>query len=320
MGTRYPFSPGSLEPDAPFLMPMSFSFVRSSKYFLTLSALLVAASAVLFIAPGPQLSIEFTGGTLMELRLPTDKTEADLEASLASFSAEATDLTNASVTSTRDGTYFVRTPAQSNDEHLAILAHVGEELGDIQEVQYTTIGPTVGASLKQRAIWALIVAAIAIILYIAIAFRKIPRQLSPLRFGVIAIVALLHDILITVGIFTILSHYTTFQMDTLFISALLSIMGYSVNDTIVIFDRIRDNLLQEGRARDFAELADRSLRQTLTRTVNTGLGAMIMLAALFILGSESIRWFVLTLIIGTIIGTYSSFFIATPLLVYWKKK
>jgi preprotein translocase subunit SecF len=136
---------------------------------------------------------------------------------------------------------------------------------------------------------------------------------------VAAIVALLHDIIITVGIFTILSYVTTFQLDTLFISALLSIMGYSVNDTIVIFDRIRDNLSQEG-GKDFGELAERSLRQTLGRTLNTGLGALIMLFALFFLGSESIRWFILTLILGTFIGTYSSFFIATPLLVAWKKK
>ncbi len=307
---------------------MKFSFVKSSKYFLAVSAVLMIASVVMLFNPGPTLSIEFTGGTLMEVKLPAGKTEADLEKALAAFSGSgaAAVTKGASVTSTRDGTQFIRTGALSNEQHLALTNHLHAQLDgtgadqQVQEVQYTTIGPTVGATLKQRAIWALIVASVAIILYIALAFRKIPRQLSPLRFGVIAIVALLHDILITVGIFTVLSFYTTFQVDTLFISALLSIMGYSVNDTIVIFDRIRDNLLQEGRAKDFAELADRSLKQTLTRTINTGLGAMIMLAALFFFGSESIRWFVLTLIMGTIIGTYSSFFIATPLLVYWKKK
>ena len=309
---------------------MTFSFVKSSKYFLAVSAVLMAASLWLLFSPGPTLSIEFTGGTLMEVHLPAGKTEADLEKALTAYtgSGAAAAMKGASVTATRDGTYFIRTGALNNEQHLALTDYLHTQLDPatatdeqkLREVQYTTIGPTVGATLKQRAIWALVVAAVAIILYIALAFRKIPRQLSPLRFGVIAIVALLHDILITVGIFTVLSFYTTFQVDTLFISALLSIMGYSVNDTIVIFDRIRDNLLQEGRTKDFAELADRSLKQTLTRTINTGFGAMIMLAALFFFGSESIRWFVLTLIIGTIIGTYSSFFVATPLLVFWKKK
>lgn len=122
------------------------------------------------------------------------------------------------------------------------------------------------------------------------------------------------------GIFTLLSHFTSFQMDTLFVSALLSIMGYSVSDTIVIFDRIRDNLFAEGKRGDFTEIAERSLRQTVARTLNTGLGALIMLFALFFFGSESIRWFILALIVGTLVGTYSSFFIATPLLTLWRAR
>jgi len=122
------------------------------------------------------------------------------------------------------------------------------------------------------------------------------------------------------GIFVIISQTTTFEFDTLFITALLTILGYSVNDTIVIFDRIRDNLADIGRKEDFATVADRSLSDSVTRSINTSVSTLIMLCSLFVLGSESIRWFVLTLIVGSIIGTYSSLFLATPLLVYWKKK
>ena len=297
-------------------------FLRLSKIFLPVSIVLMVGSLVLLVTPGLRAGVEFSGGTLMELQIPETKTKDDVLMALRSFDNPDVSIDHASVTRTKDGTYFVRTETLTNEEHTSLVKHVEAVVGgEIKELQFTTIGPTVGASLKRRALLALAVATIAIILYVAIAFRKIPRKLSPLRFGIIAVAALLHDMLITVGIFTILSHTTSFQVDTLFVTALLSIMGYSVNDTIVIFDRIRDNLsLGEERHLTFAQLAEKSLQQTMTRTLNTGLGALIMLFALFFLGSESIRWFILTLIFGTIIGTYSSFFIAVPLLVLWKKK
>ena len=148
----------------------------------------------------------------------------------------------------------------SNEEHLELLAHLETGTEKIQELQYTTIGPTVGASLKKRAGWALVIASLAIIVYLAAAFRKIPGRMSPWSFGVAAVVALLHDIIITVGVFIIIGWYTTFEVDTLYVSALLSIMGYSVNDTIVIFDRIRSNLVSDGKRESLESIVDRSLR------------------------------------------------------------
>jgi preprotein translocase subunit SecF len=300
---------------------MRFSFVKASRFLLPLSAIAVVGSGVLFFNPGPEVSIEFTGGTLMEVNLPEGKTDADLRASLSSFTSSGITLAGAGLSQTRTGSWFVRSQTLSNDQHTALVAHLNQTLGSVQELQYTTIGPTVGASLKQRSFWALLAASIAIVVYLAATFRKVPKSLSPWAFGVNAIIAVVHDIIITVGIFTILSWYTTFQIDTLFITALLSIMGYSVSDTIVIFDRVRDNLIEEGkRMNNFGELADRSLKQSFMRTINTGLGALIMLIALFIFGTESIRWFILALIIGTLVGTYSSYFVATPLLVFWKSR
>ena len=208
----------------------------------------------------------------------------------------------------------------TNEQHLELIANAQTAFGSVEELQFTTIGPTVGETLKKRSIWALSIASIAIVLYVAFAFRKVPRRLSPWRFGIIAVITLLHDVMITVGIFVILSHVTPFEFDTLFITALLTILGYSVNDTIVIFDRIRSNLFLQERREEFSEVAERSLRQSINRSINTSVSTLIMLCSLFVLGSESIRWFVLTLIVGAVIGTYSSIFLAVPLLVYWKKK
>lgn len=293
--------------------------LRFAKFFLGLSTMLVLASVAVMIVPGPKMSIDFTGGTMMEITIPEGITTDALHQVLQSFETDP-ELGNVAISRTKDNTALLKMRDITNDEHLALFAYIREELGDVRERQFTTIGPTVGESLKTRSFWALTVAAIAIVLYIAFAFRKIPRKLSPWRFGIIAVVTLLHDVIITIGIFVLISNTTNFEFDTLFITALLTILGYSVNDTIVIFDRIRDNLEEQGRKEDFVVTAEKSLHQSITRSINTSVSTLIMLTSLFILGSESIKWFVLTLMVGAIIGTYSSLFLATPLLVYWKKK
>ena len=294
-------------------------FIRFSTVLMMLSAILAAASLVAVITPGPRLSIEFTGGTLMEFALPEGKTRDDLLVALRSANAPLAE--SAVLSKTTTDTFFVRTQSLTNEEHLALFDGLSKAMGDgFQELQFTTIGPSVGASLRTRSIVALVAASIAIVLYLAVMFRSMSRSVSSWSFGVAAIIAVMHDVLVTTGIFVVLSYTTSFQLDTLFVTALLSIMGYSVNDTIVIFDRIRDNLLLEGKRRPFADLAVDSLKQSLRRTLNTGVGALIMLFALFLFGAESIRWFTLALILGTVIGTYSSFFIATPLVVLWQQR
>lgn len=296
------------------------SFIGASRFLLPCSLALAAGSAVVLFYPGPRLSVEFTGGTLMEIQLPEGKTKDDLASTLDGLILEGQALGNVSLSQTRDRSILIRSRALGNEEHRAIGKHIEEKLGPSPELQFTTIGPTVGQSLRVRALWAVVIAATAIVLYLAFAFRKIPRRFSPWTFAISAIVATLHDTLVTLGIFTIIGRFTAFEMDLLFVSALLSIIGYSVNDTIVVFDRIRDNLFLDAHKENFAAIAERSLRQTMTRTINTGTGALIMLFALFFFGAESIRWFVLTLIIGTVVGTYSSFFVATPLLIYRKAR
>lgn len=291
-------------------------FLKPAKYFFALSIVLTLISIVLLVVPGPVVSIEFTGGTRMELVVP-GKSVDDVKAALLSFDQVALSPT---VNKAQNGNFLARTKGLTDEEHIALEAHLNQALGDVNVVQYTTIGPTVGKTLQVRAIEALIAASVGIILYLAFAFRKIPRKYSPWKFGTVAVATLLHDVMITVGVFVILSHFTTFEVDTLFVTALLTILGYSVNDTIIVFDRIRDNLFIQERKEDFATIANRSVGQTWKRSVYTSFSTLIMLFALFFLGTESIRWFVLTLIVGIGLGTYSSIFVAMPLLVYWNDR
>lgn len=297
------------------------TFIRTSKFLLGLSVLLVGASIFLLVNPGPKLSIEFTGGTLMGFQA-TEKTKDEVVTALHSFEeTEKQTLGNftvSSITGPQGESFLLRMRPISNEEHVALLAFLGKSLGSVKELEFTTIGPSLSASLKKNALVALAVASVAIITYLAFAFRKLPRRMNPWKFGVLAVVGFLHDVIITCGFFVIVSHYTSFEFDPLFVTAVLTILAYSANDTIVIFDRIRDNMTYENRHEALSAVIEKGLRQCVTRTINTMLAALITLSALFFLGAESIRWFVLALMFGTVIGAYSSYFIAAPLLLYWK--
>ncbi len=294
-------------------------FLKPAKYFFALSATLTLASIVLLVYPGPRLSIEFTGGTRMQFTAEKPGVTAQqVEAAMKSFVSK--EQLDPLVNTVGDGSFVVRIKDIDNETHKQLLGHLNSSLGPVKETQYTTIGPTVGATLKKRAALAMLVTSLGIIAYLAFAFRGIPRRYSPWKFGVVAVATLLHDVMMTVGLFVVLSHFTTFEIDILFVTALLTILGYSVNDTIVVFDRIRDNIHVQERKEDFASVCNRSVQQTWKRSCFTSIGTLIMLAAVFVLGSTTIQWFVLALIVGIILGTYSSIFVATPLLVYWNSR
>ena len=289
---------------------------------LALSTVLVLVSIALFIYPGPKFSIEFTGGTLIEVQPSTGKTRDDVLQSLHAYETSSKkSLGNVSVTAIKtanEQAFVLRLPTITNEEHLALLASMEKTLGKLKELHYNTIGPSLSASLKTKSLEAIAIASIAIILYLAIAFRKLPRKLNPWKFGMLAVLGFIHDVCVTTGVFIILGWFTTFEFDTLFVTALLTILAYSANDTIVIFDRIRANMSFDNRSEDLSTVVARGLRQCVTRTFSTAVAALIMLLSLFFLGSESIRWFILALIFGTVIGAYSSYFIAASLLAYWK--
>ncbi|MEK9209494.1 MAG: protein translocase subunit SecF, partial [Patescibacteria group bacterium] len=186
------------------------------------------------------------------------------------------------------------------------------------EKRFVAIGPVIGRELKQKSLLALILVGLMIIAYIAFAFRKVSKPVSSWKYGVTAVLALVHDVLIPTGVFSFLGHFYGLEIDILFVTALLTILGFSVHDTIVVFDRIRENL-KKRKEDSFEKAVNASVNQTLTRSVNTSLTVLFALLALFFLGSQSIKYFSLTLILGVSFGTYSSIFLASPLLVSWQK-
>lgn len=186
----------------------------------------------------------------------------------------------------------------------------------VLEERIETIGPAISSQLRSRAIYAVIVVVIAIIFYVAYAFRKVSKPVQSWKFGISAVIALVHDVTITMGIFVLLGKYLNVEIGIPFVVALLTILGYSVNDTIVVFDRVRENLIKRS-ADNFSEMVNMGVNQTLVRSLNTSLTTLVVLFALFLFGGESIKYFALALIVGIISGTYSSIFLASPLLTVW---
>jgi len=224
-----------------------------------------------------------------------------------------------SVTSSANNTFTIRIKDIDEATHEKILAALDTKIGVMEEKKFTTIGPVVGSTLKQKALTALGIAIVMMVLYIAFAFRKVPKRINPWRFGASAIFALVHDVIIIFGLFVILGKFFDVEMDILFITAILTIIGYSVNDTIVVFDRIRENLKHQSHNDTFEKIANKALNQTLGRSINSSLSTLFTIVALFLFGAISIKYFVLALIFGITIGTYSSIFIAGPILVEWNK-
>ncbi len=204
---------------------------------------------------------------------------------------------------------------EGTDEKAAISEDLQARFGEFEELSFTTIGPSVGTQIRDRSIYAVALASLGVMLYIAWAFRNTK---SPMLYGTCAIVTMLHDVLIVLGIFSILGWLAGVEVDALFVTAILTIIGFSVHDTIVVFDRIRENLAHK-LAPTFEETVNYSVMQTMVRSINTSLVVVLTLAALYLFGGESTRWFVFALLVGIIVGTYSSIFNAAQLLVAWDK-
>lgn len=285
------------------------------KIFYGISMALVLASLAALLVWGLRLGIDFTGGSLLEVVFTSARPEvAELEKRL-----ELLDMGAILIQPAGDRNVFIRMRDVDEETHQNILKALGAgEAQSLVEKRFDSIGPTIGGELKQKAIIALILVVVMIILYVAFAFRKVSRPVESWKYGVVAIVALMHDVLIPTGIFSYLGYVKGVEIDSLFITAVLTILGFSVHDTIVVFDRIRENL-RRGRGATFEETVDISIRETAIRSVNTSLTLLLVLLTLFFMGGESTKYFSLALIIGTIFGTYSSIFIASPLLVTWEK-
>ena len=293
---------------------MKLAVVRLRKVWYAVSGLLVVASIVLVAVLGIPFGIDFTGGSLLEVRFDVAPESAALREELSSLGyAEAT------VQSTGTAEALIRLSNMTEEDHQRILSALETSFGNVDELRFDSIGPTIGKELKRDAMLALAITLILIVAYVAWAFRKVSEPIASWKYGLLTIVAALHDLLIPLGVFAILGASQNFQIDTAFIAALLTILGYSINDTIVVFDRTRENLARWG-THDFENVVEKSVQQTFARSINTTLTTVLALIAVFLFGGETTRSFALALIIGIGVGAYSSIFIASPLLVTWYKR
>lgn len=291
--------------------------VKYYKFFYLFSAILILASLAAFWRFGFIPSTEFNGGSLMEIHY--EKNPPSLGDIQKIFSSDALksikNIKNASAQNIGDQNFLLRFGQVDEAAHQQVL----KSFPGAKELQFQSIGPVIGEELKQKTYIGLFLAVLGMFLYVAIAFRRVSGKIHSWEMSVSAIIALIHDVLITAGGFVILSHYYGFEAGILFAAAELTIWGYSINDTIVVFDRIRENLLKETK-KGLPEIAGMSIRQTLTRSLNTSLAVFLLLIVLTVLGPSPLFPFVTPLLVGVIVGTYSSICIATPLLLQIKLK
>jgi preprotein translocase subunit SecF len=285
----------------------------SKRYFwFGLSAILLLPGLISLAFNGLRFGIDFTGGTSWEIQLNQPVTTAEVRDVLANhgYGDAVIQLSNDNVVLMR-----MRELAEASPEKTAIEKDLRQRFGEFTELQIATVGPTVGQQIRNRAAIAVFLASIGVLLYIAWAFRNTN---NPVLYGICAIAAMLHDVVLMLGLFSILGWLANVEIDALFVTAMLTIIGFSVHDTIVVFDRIRENLSRRV-APTFDETVNYSIVQTLVRSLNTSVTVVLVLLALYLFGGESIRWFVFALLIGVIAGTYSSIFNASQLLVAWER-
>lgn len=281
-------------------------------YFL-FSLIIIIPGMISLVLYGLNLSIDFAGGSRMTFLFP--KTPNQITNSIISGELTKNNIKIGSI-QPAGKQLFIRTSPLDQKTHAKVLKDLQKTLGDFKEESYETIGPTVSSETTWNAVKAVLVSSALIVLYIAWSFRKVPKPASSWRFGVCAVVALLHDVLVVIGIFSLLGHFWHVEVDSLFVTAILTVIGFSVHDTIVVFDRIRENL-QRSNNPHFSEVVNDSIVQTLGRSLNTSFTVVLVLLSLLLFGGESIRWFIVALLIGVTSGTYSSIFNAAPLLVVW---
>lgn len=289
------------------------SIVNTRKIWFALSGTLAVLSLIALSVWGLRLGIDFTGGSLLEVGFLGE--QQPQKGLIEGYVVDSGVETNIRIQQSDDNSYILRMRTLSEEDHQAILKTFTDNGYTIDEKRFDSVGPVIGQELKKKAIWSLIIVLFAIVFYIAWAFRKVSRTIPSWKYGVIALIALFHDVLITVGIFAVLGHYFGYEVGLPFVAALLTILGYSVNDTIVIFDRIRENLLKQSSSADFLNTVDKSINQNLSRSINTSFTTLLVLLAIYFFGGSTISDFILALIIGIVLGTYSSIFLASPLLV-----
>jgi len=290
------------------------NIIKHYKFWFAVSGTILLFGIISLAVFHLRLGIDFRGGTQIQLQMSGTPDLNKIETVLNSENIGETTVQQTGATGV-----IIETPPITQTQHNQIISDLTSKVDSkLSEQSYTSIGPTIGSELKTNSGYELLLVSLGIILYIGYAFRKVTRPITSWKFGWAAIVALLHDLIVLIGIFSILGKLFHIEVDSMFVTAVLTVLGFSVHDTIVVFDRIRENLRVEA-GQPIEEIVNHSINQTLVRSLNTSLTVLFVLLALLLFGGETIRNFVLALFIGIISGTYSSIFIASPLLVVWQK-
>src|ERR1035437_731420 len=314
--------------------------VKYRKFFYTLSAILVVGSIAAMLAWGLNLSLDFKGGSLLEVSYSGGRpSQSAVQSAIVPLNIPA------SVIPSGTNEYDIRTSTLTDAQKNSLISvltfleqaststmpiSIGSTTAiatvsspGMQVVGFNTIGPVLGAEAAWKSITAILLVIVAIIIFITWAFRKVSRPVASWKYGIVAVIALFHDVVIPTGVFALLGHTAGYEVDTLFVTAVLVVLGFSVHDTIVVFDRIRENLRNSNESRAFADIVGVSINQTFVRSVNTSLTTIYALVVLYFVGGASTQHFALALIVGIASGTYSSIFIGSTLLVTlekWQKR
>ena len=292
---------------------MNIPFLKYTKAYYIFSGVLLLASLISLLVFGLRFSIDFSGGSILEVSF-----ENRPENQLIQEKLKDLNLGEMVIQPMGEKGVIMRMKEVDENIHQQIILKLQEMQPKTEEKRFESIGPVIGKELRQKTIILIVVSLTALLIYITIAFRKISRPLSSWQYGIISIIALFFDALIPVGVFASLGKFYNVQFSIPIVIALLTLLGYTINDKVVVFDRVRENLLKI-RGGDFNACVNQSLNQILVRSISTGSCTLLVLLAIFFFGGETLKYFSLTLIIGIIVGTYSSLFLASPLLVSWQK-
>jgi preprotein translocase subunit SecF len=282
--------------------------INYRKWWYLLSLIIIIPGTISLVLFGLKSSIDFTGGTLIEIEGTKDKGKIEEITKEAKFN-------NANVTITNKG-LIIRSKPITEENHKKFKTDLNK-IKNVKEVRIETVGPSISKEITRRAFISVILASVLIVIYLAISFRRVPKPANSWSFGVTAVLGILHDALVLLGIFSILGHFFNVEVDPLFITAMLTVIGFSVHDTVVIYDRIRENLIK-GTSETFEEVVNRSVVEMLDRDISTSFLAWIIVFILYLFGGSTIKYFLLTMVIGIISGTYSSIFNSASLMVTWQ--
>ncbi len=292
--------------------------IRKKYLFLSVSGVLVAAAVISILVFGFREGVDFKGGTLWQIKI--NDQSVSTEDVTAIIQPEISKIGEVKINQDMSSDSFLaRLPVLNEVEHQKLIEILKSKFPKTEELSFQSIGPSVGATLRKNAFISIALVLIGISLYIAYSFRKVSRPISSWKYGLVTLISLFHDIAIPAGLLAILGHFRTIEIDGNFVVALLVIMGFSVHDTIVVFDRIRENLYNDKGKSDFGQVINTSVNQTIARSINTSLTLVLVLLALFFAGPINLKYFVLTLLVGVVMGTYSSIFVASPALYIWQK-